>query len=221
MVLFKRHWEHWTRSERQAALAGITPREEYLETRRQAVVELVRLLSIDPSSVGFEIGSGEGVVARDLAQQCQSIDCTDISRTFLKLARKTCRGSTNIRFSRIRKNHLDFLPAEHYDFGYALNVFIHLNQYEIFFYFKSIRRILKPTGAFFFTGSTLGVDTIDLFRFFAKRYKKLGETRPGFMRWANLEILESLANEAGLVVDHDRLWSSGGHLKIVLRPKLD
>jgi len=98
-------------------------------------------------------------------------------------------------------------------------VFIHLNQYETYLYFKSIRRILKPSGAFFFTGATLGAETTDLFHFFVERYRKLGGTRPGFMRWANLDMLESIAGEAKLAVDHDRSWSSGGHLKIVLQPQ--
>jgi predicted GIY-YIG superfamily endonuclease len=39
MVWHKRPWEHWTRAQQQAALAGSTPRADYLLTRKQAAVQ--------------------------------------------------------------------------------------------------------------------------------------------------------------------------------------
>ena len=124
-MMRRRPWEYPTRDAMQIALAGSMPRDEYLKHRSEMARELVELFGLDGTQQVFEIGSGDGVVARHLARQCRSLDCADISRTFLDAAQETCGGLDNVRFHLITTDFLDFLPAGEYDFGYSLNVFVH------------------------------------------------------------------------------------------------
>ena len=94
---------------------------------RRLARDLIDLLGLDGTQRGFEIGSGEGLVARALAPHCKMLDCADISRTFLDLAKDRCAPYRNVVFHLIGGEFLNFLPAQSYDFGYSLNVFVHLN----------------------------------------------------------------------------------------------
>src|SRR5262245_3369410 len=130
----------------QIALAGDWPRDEYLRHREEMAADLAQLFGLDGTQRGFEIGSGEGIVARVLARRCRSLECTDISRSFLAVAQETCREHKNVYFHLIEADFLDFLPARAFDFGYSFNVFVHLNAYDIFFYLRSVERLLKSGG---------------------------------------------------------------------------
>ena len=100
-------------------LAGHATREEFDLDRRQHAKEIVRFCAITRDQPRFEIGSGDGTVARMLAPQCLSLDCNDISASFLE---KPCNYAeyTNLSFHRIEDNYLDHLPAESYDFGFSV-----------------------------------------------------------------------------------------------------
>jgi ubiquinone/menaquinone biosynthesis C-methylase UbiE len=217
MVLFRRPWEHRTRRQMQEALAGGAGREWYLDNRVDLARELRRILAVEEAARGFEIGSGEGVMARELAPHCAALDCTDISRTFLKLARATCRDVANVRFHHIRSDYLDFLPAASYDFGYSVNVFIHLSEYDVYHYLRSVERLLKPGGRFYFTEAAVADNTWELFRAFADRYRRRRVVTPGFMRWHGLDLVRGLILRAGLEIDEDAIGVDGGHLKVLVR----
>ncbi len=217
MILLKRPWEHRTRHDQQLALAGPTSREEYLATRYAAAEELVRLLKITEESRGFELGSGEGIVAREVASSCHRLDCADISRSFLKMAKKVCSDRKNIKFYLIENDYLDFLPQGHFDFGYSLNVFIHFETYQVYHYLISIRKLLKKGGVFFFTGAAIDEKTWDLFLQFADRYYKTPKVTPGYMRWNHLETLRVLIKKSGLELIEDELQEDEGHYKILVR----
>ena len=212
-----RPWEHQNRDDQQRALAGFMPRDEYLESRECLATELVDLFGLDATKRGFEIGSGEGIVARELSPHCAILDCTDISRTFLEWARETCQSCKNVRFHLINQGYLDFLPEQVYDFGFSANVFIHFDLYRIYYYLQSVRRRLKSGGRFFFTGATLGEKTLDLFRIFADEYAKTHEVHHGFMQWNDLESLRFVIAEAGLDLLEEKSENFGGHLRILVQ----
>jgi SAM-dependent methyltransferase len=138
-----KQWEYDTPEAMQRALAGNWSRDVYLQHRVELAEGLAALLGLDGTQRGFEIGSGEGLVARALSAHCESLDCTDISRTFLEAAEETCRDCENVQFHLIEREFLDFLPARQYDFGYSSNVFVHLNAYDIYFYLRSVHELLR------------------------------------------------------------------------------
>ena len=112
-------WEQASEAQALNALAGSSTTEEVLEDRKRRAAEVISMLTITPEKIGFEIGSGTGLVAKRLAPHCARLDCSDISQSFLAMATKECAGYSNIHFHRITDRYLDHLPSEQYDFGYA------------------------------------------------------------------------------------------------------
>jgi SAM-dependent methyltransferase len=217
-MMRRKPWEYPTRDAMQIALAGSMPRDEYLRHRSDMARELVELFGLDGTQQVFEIGSGDGVVARHLARQCRSLDCADISRTFLDAAQETCGGLDNVRFHLITTDFLDFLPAGEYDFGYSLNVFVHLNAYDIYFYLRSVDRLLRGGGLFRFNIANVGESNRELFHRHAQVYRSHQDpvrTR-GIMNWHGMDLIRALVAEAGLRFREDRLAGSGGHYKVLV-----
>ncbi|MDQ3102667.1 MAG: class I SAM-dependent methyltransferase [Actinomycetota bacterium] len=214
----RKQWEYNSPVEMQLALAGNWSREDYLNHRVELANELATFLHLDGSQDGFEIGSGEGIVARTLAAKCRSLDCTDISQTFLEAAESTCRDCANVGFHQIGTDFLDFLPAEQYDFGLSSNVFVHLNAYDIYFYLCSVRKILRPQGTFVFNVVSIGESNREMFHSQARVYRSHQDpirTR-GLMNWHGIDLIRQLVEEAGLSFDEGALRAdSGGHFRVL------
>lgn len=147
---------------------------------------------------GFEIGSGEGIVAAIIGKKCRALDCLDISEYFLNTARLLCGQQGNITFHLIENDYLRSLPSSTYDFGFAMNVFIHFNPYDIYNYLYDVSRVLKPGGVFLFDAATLGHKTIPLFKQAADAYRQHPETIRGLMNFNHPEIVKIIIDEVGL-----------------------
>jgi ubiquinone/menaquinone biosynthesis C-methylase UbiE len=94
----------------------------------------------------LEIGSGTGYVAQAVAPLARSLKCCDISESFLKIAAQECCEHSNISFQHIQSAQFPFAENSSFDAAYALNVFIHMNLYEMHCYFEELSRVLKPQG---------------------------------------------------------------------------
>lgn len=196
-------------------LAGHATREEFDRDRREHAKEIVQFCSITRDRRGFEIGSGDGTVASMLAPQCLSLDCNDISASFLEKARANCAERANLSFHHITDRYLDHLPAESYDFGFSLHVFIHFNAYDILNHLLAAKRILKPGGIFYFDVCTLGEQTIAVFREHARMYANAPETIRGLLNFNHPDTLRKIIQEAGLKMSNQSQLSQEGWMKIV------
>ena len=215
MNTIRNAWEFTTDEHELFALAGHVSRDEFERDRQQRAQEVVGWCSIQPVSRGFEIGSGEGTVARILAAQCQSLDCNDISQSFLAKARANCAQYPNVSFHRIESEYLDHLPANSFDFGFSLNVFIHFNAYDVFHYLQSVKRILKPGGVFYFDACSLGEQTMPLFREHAELYKRAPEGVRGLLNYNHPKTLQFLVREVGLRLSQRSQFSETGWMKVL------
>jgi SAM-dependent methyltransferase len=208
-------WEVDSDEHALLALAGHSTREEFERDRQKRAQEVADWCSIKAAGRGFEIGSGEGTVARLLSFHCASLDCNDISASFIERARANCAQRPNIRFHKIESQYLDHLPAGSFDFGYSLNVFIHLNPYDMFNYLRSVTRILKPNGVFYFDACTLGEQTEALFLEHAGYYRSNPEQVRGLLNFNHPGMIRRVAHQAGLSIS-DRSWlSEEGWLKVL------
>ena len=138
-----KHWNFLTPEAELSLLAGDITREEFSRNRQKRAIDLVERFKLESHHRLFEIGSGDGLVASIVSGHCHSIDCNDVSRSFLQRARKNCIDCASIRFHEIGTNYLDHLSSNTYDFGYSLSAFIHFNAYDIFNYLVDVERILK------------------------------------------------------------------------------
>ena len=209
-------WETDTDEEQVLALGGHSSFEEIRADRVRRADDLIRELSIAPGKVGFEIGSGTGIVARILAARCTQLDCNDISASFLEAAKAECAGRDNVRFFKIEDDYLAYLPSDSYDFGYSLNVFIHFNPFDIYNYLVDVRRLLKPGGVFLFDACTFGSQTRDIFIEHASLYRKHPGNVRGFVAFNDPELIYRLAADVGLKVLTGARDNREGWMKFVV-----
>lgn len=216
MDVVRNAWEVESDEHAFLALAGNATREEFERDRQHHANDIVGLCNISADKRGFEIGSGDGTVARILAPQCRALDCNDISAAFLERARRNCAHLPNLSFHQIKDKYLDHLPADSYDFGFSLHVFIHFNVYDIFNYLLAVKRLLKPGGIFYADACTLGEQTLPIFREQAKMYAASPEKVRGLMNYNDPEIVKTIVHEAGLRMSDDGQLPRTGWLKIVV-----
>jgi SAM-dependent methyltransferase len=208
-------WEFGSDEEALLALAGHATPEIYYQDRLRRAEEVKQVCRIRPSHRAFEIGSGDGTVAKILSSACAHLDCNDISNSFLIKARQNCAGIPNIAFHAIGRDYLQHVPSASYDFGFSLNVFIHCNPYEIFHYLKDVERLLKPEGLFYFDACTLGDETMALFREQALNYKEDRTRLPGLLNFNHPQLIARIIHEVGLR-EVNRPVEAGGWLKFLI-----
>lgn len=209
-------WETEDDHQTVLALAGHSDHDEIRRDREVRAKQLTKTLAINPSSVGFEIGSGNGIVANLLAGRCARVDCNDISQSFLALAEKECAGRSNVQFFQI-SDYLEHLPANSYDFGYSLNVFIHLNPFDIYHYLSEVYRVLKPGGQFYFDACTLGPKTRDKFLEHAALYRNDPAGVRGFLAFNHPGLIRRIVDETKLKLVRGGRSSRNGWMTIVVR----
>ncbi|MFG3051477.1 class I SAM-dependent methyltransferase [Kitasatospora sp. NPDC048239] len=211
-------WEWETPEEMQLRLAGEQARADYLSDRAYRSDWVAGQLGLTAESSVFEIGSGEGVMAAALAPRVGRLCCADVSKSFLDIARETCRELPNVDYHLIEDDYLETLPSDSFDAGYSLNVLIHLDAYEILLYLRQVARLLVPGGQFVFNFLELGEVTWQFFRGDLARYRHAQpvETK-GMLTWHHRETVAALAVEAGLVPDLDGLLDEDGVVYLVLR----
>jgi hypothetical protein len=133
------------------------------------------------------------------------------------LARETCRDVLNVGFHPIGDDYLAHLPSASYDFGYSLNVFIHLNPYDMFNYLSDVSRVLRPGGVFFFDACTLGSETRGLFGEHADLYRQDPAGVRGLLCFNDPRAIAAVAKDAGLRVVKQNRFSRSGWLKFLVR----
>jgi ubiquinone/menaquinone biosynthesis C-methylase UbiE len=131
-----------------------------IDSRRQMAQYILTVLKIKPQHTGVEIGSGNGLVAKELSPHVRHLQCYDVSTSFLEKAQETCRGCKNVEFFKIEKGVLAAAQHQSLDFIYSHAVFIHLNYYQIYQYLLEAKRCLKKGGLMYF--EFLSADSLNL-----------------------------------------------------------
>jgi ubiquinone/menaquinone biosynthesis C-methylase UbiE len=216
MEIIRNAWEVDTDEQMLLALAGNVSREEYLQNRWERAAEVIDLCRIGPAQRGFEIGSGDGTVAKMISNHCHSLDCTDISSTFLAAGRNNCAERTNISFHQIESDYLAFLPSDAYDFGFALHVFIHFNAYDIYHYLRDVRRILRHGGCFLCDTCDLGSQTLVVFREHAQLYRADPARVRGLLNFNSAGALKTLIEEVGFTTSNLSILGESGWIKLLV-----
>ncbi|GAA0731055.1 class I SAM-dependent methyltransferase [Dactylosporangium roseum] len=211
-------WEWDTAEGMQLRLAGFLPRPVYLSDRQRRVDWVADRLALNADSEVLEVGSGEGVMAAALASRIRMICCADVSKSFLDKARETCSDHANVTYHLIDDDYLETLPSASFDAGYSLNVFIHLDAYEIFQYFRELSRVLRPGGRFVMNFLELGEVTWPFFRGDLARYRQAQAVEAkGMVSWHHRVTVAALAREAGLEPLPESLEDEGGVVYLTLR----
>lgn len=183
---------------------GPTPEKripEIKESRKNCTNYIADKCAIGKEDVVLDLGSGCGFGTYWLAQRGRYVYACDISPAYIKFASKECSSLKNVSFHLIESNRLDFLPDDTIDAVCSTSVFIHLNLYDIFWYFDEFRRVVKPDGRVFFDiadSDFLDVNKPDrnaeYFLRHAKQYKDRNSSLAGLMQWNSPDSVIKIAD---------------------------
>ena len=166
--------------------------------KKNRAAYLCKKLGCDKEAVVLEIGSGMGFTSKYVAEAVKHLYCSDISATFLDFARKECSDVPNIEFVKIDKEPAAFsFQDEYFDIIFSDAVFIHLNLFDIWWYFLEFERIAKKRGKVFIDIMNASkVNTKQLSRM-AGFYRKDRESLKRLLCWNSADAVVAIASNFG------------------------
>ena len=178
------------------------------QVKKKRAADLRRIIRWNEESVVLEIGSGMGFTSRHVANDVGHLYCSDISASFLELARKECAAATNIDFIKIDEEPATFdFSAEFFDVIFADAVFIHLNLYDIYWYFSEFRRLVKNRGKVFINVRNASKVEMEVLSQMAGYYRDNRDSLKMLLCWNSVDAVETIARHFGF-----RLVSKGKFL---------
>lgn len=126
-------------------MSGSVEYKEAKKRRKGMAKEIISLLNITNDDTVLDLGSGMGLIAKEIAMKVKEIYCMDISKSFLKIAEQECGQLQNIHFKFITADTFKHFK-NYFTKIYSTGVFIHLNLYQIYEYFKIFKDALKKAG---------------------------------------------------------------------------
>jgi len=174
-------------------------------SKEERAAFLVDKLKLTSELNVLEIGSGMGYTSKHIAKQVKQLHCCDISSSFLKQALEECRDIPNIFFHKIDKTGK--LPGEDHslDVIYSDAVFIHLNLYDIFWYFSEFKRLAKDGGVVWFNIMDPAVKPMSKLIEMAEYYKADRSTLKNLLCWNSLEAVVHTASHFGFALQSKEL----------------
>lgn len=176
------------------------------EDRAAYAAKFIRMASVRPGDTVIDLGSGCGFGTSAIARHARKVIACDISPAYLAFAQRECAGHGNISFVQIEHCDLSEIEDHSIDKIISMAVFIHLNLFDIYFYFQEFSRVLRP-------GGRAVVDFADMNRLFGKLpnrnqnrqflqhagfYRENPASLAGLMQWNSAKGIKGVARSAGL-----------------------
>ena len=124
--------------------------EHVIEDKEKYGYKLADALSLKETDDVLDLGSGPGYIARALAHKVRTLRCVDVSKSFLDLAKETCKDLDNVSYTLCDGLSLEGVENNSIDMVCSTFVFIHLGHFETYAYLKEIHRVLRKGGRFYF-----------------------------------------------------------------------
>lgn len=157
---YKSTWEALAPNEKDARMyvAGHTDTKEWDRSAKVTQSVLSEYVGLKPTDVILEIGCGMGRVGKVLAPGCARWIGTDISSGMLDCARHHLSGLENIELVELKEVGLEPIRDASVDMVYCTVVFMHLFEWDRYFYLEEAMRVLKPGGRCYFDNVDITTD---------------------------------------------------------------
>jgi ubiquinone/menaquinone biosynthesis C-methylase UbiE len=155
---------------------------------------LANQLGLNKNFNVLEIGSGMGFTSKHIAKRVKHLYCCDISDSFLENAREECKANSNISFAKIEATQNLPFSEDFFDVIYSDAVFIHLNLYDIFWYFSEFKKVIKPCGIVWFNIMNTSFVLMDKLVEMANFYKNDPRILNNLLCWNSPEAIVSVAS---------------------------
>lgn len=187
---------------------GAQPEEhldEIREERAHYAISFIKMAGIRQADRVLDLGSGCGFGTAAIASHVSEIIACDISPAYLEFARHECANLSNVQFRAITRHNLSPVDDHSVDAVISMAVFIHLNLYDIYHYFKEFSRVLKPAGKVL-------IDFADMNRLFSRIpnrnqdqqflshagfYRDDPSAIAGLMQWNSARGIKGVAKSVG------------------------
>lgn len=148
----------------------------------------------------LEIGQGGGKFTAMIAPEVARVVCVDVSPGMLKRAKKDLAAYPNVDYVLADGRGLPAFSSGVVDFAFAYDVFVHLDQEDIFIYLQDLRRVLRPGARAVISFANLE-DPMG-FRQFQREaaWHRTGRRSPGRINFLSPGILRTLASASGLEI---------------------
>ena len=182
--------------------------DEIRAAKKKRARRLCKKLGCHKESVVLEIGSGMGLTSKHVARRVKQLICSDISTSFLELAKKECADVQNIEFVKIEEEPAQFsFPDESFDMIFSDAVFIHLNLYDIFWYFSEFQRLIKRRGKVLINVMDSSKIETPLFDQMAEFYRQDRNNLKTLIYWNSVEAVIGIASRFGFKLkSKGRMW---------------
>ena len=199
MIDYHLVWEALSRNWEDATthVCGVQDEEE-IRLNGKATAEFLRkALRLLPDSRVLEIGCGIGRVGRELAGDCGQWVGVDIASPMIDIARKRMEGIRNAVLEVLPASDLSVFSIGSFDAVYSTIVFMHLDTWDIFRYFREAHRVLKKGGRGYFDSlNLLSKEGWETFHSIVERYSP-AERPAHSSRCATPQEMEKYARQAG------------------------
>jgi len=175
--------------------------EEKLDLLRHDKTERAKFLCQDAGlkkdMVVLELGSGIGFASRHIASAVKQLACCDISESFLSYARKECADVPNISFHKLGESPELSFPAATFDAVIADAVFIHLNLFDIYWYFAEFAKVMKSDGTVWINIMNDAIIVREKVVENAELYRKDRESLKTLLCWNSIAAVVEIAGYSG------------------------
>lgn len=147
----------------------------------------------------LEIGSGGGRFTEILLPKCQKVLAADTSPNMLSLLKERFKDSPKLECVQLDGQGLRPIQNKSVDAAFSFDVFVHLEQWDIFNYLCELKRVLKPGGkAIIHYGNSFS--ELGWKRFLAETPQQLNVPKIwGTFSFMTPEIFKEFADRAGLL----------------------
>jgi SAM-dependent methyltransferase len=216
---YAREWDRYADAweERQQKDAGRVLGEEWGdENLERNVFENYCLPYLAPGVTVLEIGQGGGRFTRLLAPKVGHVLCLDVSRSMIGRARSDLLSLDNVSYVLTDGRGLQCLRAGTVDFAFSYDVFVHLDQEDMFLYLEDLNRVLRPGGRAVLSFANL-LDPLGLKQFKAEAARhRTGHRAAGRLNFLTPELVRGLVEAAGLGVGSLHLAANNRDLIAIL-----
>jgi hypothetical protein len=192
---------------------------EIRESRRSFSNYIADQIELTSSDVMVDLGSGCGFGTYWFARRAQFVHACDISPAYLSFAQRECSDLPNVAFHQIASRDLSSLATNSIDVLCSMSVFIHLNLYDIYWYFREFERVVKPAGRVwidFADSASLDLATPNrngkIFLHHAKEYSVNPGGLAGYLSWNSGAAIIGIAGHFGFEC---QAYRAGGELSFV------
>ena len=135
--------------------------DEIREERAHYAMRFIKMVGVKQADRVLDLGSGCGFGTAAISRHANKVIACDISPAYLGFARRECANLGNVQFQAINSHDLSSIDKQSVDVVISMAVFIHLNIYDIYLYFKEFSHVLKP-------GGKVLIDFADMDRLFSR-----------------------------------------------------